>query len=981
MPTQDANQPNRDPLESIFDLLLPQLLTVLSPRWKHHSGYLELTDWQVLLETAVRAPQTLPTYLANLYPAESGWSYLLHDLELTLDAAKALPAPDVTDWQALADIQHRLLTAAAQSFSPKTKTPPAPNISSQLLSRLNQHVAASSDPDQMLDGMLALIQREFGYPCVNLFLLNAGRTALTLQHLAWDDSAPRPNDPISLSATAGIIGQVISSGQSVLLDQAAGPIDEALGPAWSDIQSRLCVPVAYNQNLVGVLDIESRQASAFSEYDRTVLQALADQLALAIEKVRLQRSQQRYAREEAFIIDTVNTLSTERDSTEVIKLMSQKIAHAVEAGACVICRVDEKDKTVTAIAEYTIPENNNPARTWRPINSPVSADDDPIGQRMLKEARPILSRAVANERAIWQKPLAGQGQWNTVMAIPFEIKPLVKGFVEIYDQNPQRHFSADDAKLCRVLATQTAMAIEQAHLFDQTIQRLSEMSLLYTMAQKISSSLDLEDVLNMIVTSLRQAIGCRACCIFLLDETGQQLEIKAADGLKPQWREAAKLKLGQGAAGRAAAEGRSVYLPDTQRDASYIFFDKDVKSLLVVPLQAQGKIIGTINVDDDRTHAFGPTQERLLTIAAAQAGITIENARLFTQISEERQQMQAIIQHMADGLLLIDSHGTIITCNPPLAMVLGVSPLQIIGKNVNDPHLHPNLISVTRPMTEHARTGVLATEVSIDTPHPRALQILTTPVTGHHKERFGEIRLIHDVTKERELDQLKDDFYSTISHELRTPLFSIQGFAQIMLEEESLDAPTRREFLNTIQRQALQLSEMVNNLLDLSKFDAGKMELVREPVALLNLLNQTVSKLQGFAHQQGIRLVTGLPKYLPPITGDSERLEQVLTNLIGNAIKFSEAGQMVLITAAENDAEVLVKVKDKGIGIPAEDLEHIFSRYYQATNKSERSAMGSGLGLHIAKKIIVGHQGKIWAESEAGQGSTFCFTLPRAGAS
>ncbi|MCB0164937.1 MAG: HAMP domain-containing histidine kinase, partial [Anaerolineae bacterium] len=210
---------------------------------------------------------------------------------------------------------------------------------------------------------------------------------------------------------------------------------------------------------------------------------------------------------------------------------------------------------------------------------------------------------------------------------------------------------------------------------------------------------------------------------------------------------------------------------------------------------------------------------------------------------------------------------------------------------------------------------------------------------------------------------------------------SIQGFAQIMLEEESLDPDTRREFLSTIQRQAQQLSEMVNNLLDLSKFDAGKMELIQEPVALLNVLTQTVSKLQGFAHQKGIRLVTGLPAYLPPISGDSQRLEQVLTNLIGNAIKFSEAGQSVLITATEKDAEVLVKVIDKGIGIPADDLEHIFSRYYQATNKSERSAMGSGLGLHIAKKIIVGHQGKIWAESEAGQGSTFCFTLPRARAS
>ena len=257
------------------------------------------------------------------------------------------------------------------------------------------------------------------------------------------------------------------------------------------------------------------------------------------------------------------------------------------------------------------------------------------------------------------------------------------------------------------------------------------------------------------------------------------------------------------------------------------------------------------------------------------------------------------------------------------------------------------------------------------------MRAFSTPVTGDKKEKFGEVRLIHDVTKERELDQLKDDFYSTISHELRTPLFSIQGFAQIMLEEEELDPTTQREFLETIQRQAQQLGEMVNNLLDLSKFDAGKMEFVREPIPLLNLLNQTVAKLQGFAHQKGINLVTGLPSHLPPITGDNDRLEHVLTNLIGNAIKFSEPGQLVTVTASELDTEVMIKVKDNGIGIPAEDLDRIFSRYYQATNRSERSAMGSGLGLHIAKKIIEGHAGKIWAESEPGKGSTFCFTLPR----
>ncbi|MCB0195820.1 MAG: GAF domain-containing protein [Anaerolineae bacterium] len=971
----ESNQPNGETPDTHSRTLLSKLLPVLETHWTTRSDALDFNDWQRVLNGAVHTPQTLPQHLSH-FSRDSQWSRLVQCLEVTLSAAQSLPSLSATEWHALLRIQQQILNSATQTFSPNNQQPiEASSLAPQTLTQLHQKLALVPDPAQMLDEILGLLQHDFGHPFISLYVLNADRTKLTLQHAAWRDH-PHP-ESITLPASQGTLGQVVKTKQPICLNRITEAPDFVGHPSLPEVQSHLCAPVSFGQNLMGILVIENDQPDVFTQADMPIAQALADQIALAIENARLYKAHQRATREQSTLYEIIMTLSTERDSTEVLSTMSQRITQIIDAGACVICLMDEKNKTVTAIAEHVAPQPDSPHQTWRPIDAPIALSDDPIGQQMSRIPRPIIRRKMPNQTANWQKPRDGQGQWNIVLAIPFEIKPLVRGFVEIYDQNGQRSFSTEDAKICRMLVLQTAMAIEQAHLFDQTIQRLSEMSLLYTMAQKISSSLDLEDVLNMIVTSLRQAIGCRACCIFLLDETTQLLEIKAADGLKPQWREAAKLKLGEGAAGRAAAEGNPIYLADTHQDDSYVFFDKDVKSLLVVPLLAQGKIIGTINVDDDRTHAFGSTQERLLTIAAAQAGITIENARLFTKISEEQQQMQAVIQYMADGLLLIDSQGTIITCNPPLAMMLGVSPLQIIGKNVKDPHLHPNLSRVTRPITNHARTGVLATEISIDAPHPRALQVFSTPVTGDKKEKFGEVRLIHDVTKERELDQLKDDFYSTISHELRTPLFSIQGFAQIMLEEEELDPTTQREFLETIQRQAQQLGEMVNNLLDLSKFDAGKMEFVREPIPLLNLLNQTVAKLQGFAHQKGINLVTGLPSHLPPITGDNDRLEHVLTNLIGNAIKFSEPGQLVTVTASELDTEVMIKVKDNGIGIPAEDLDRIFSRYYQATNRSERSAMGSGLGLHIAKKIIEGHAGKIWAESEPGKGSTFCFTLPR----
>jgi signal transduction histidine kinase len=170
---------------------------------------------------------------------------------------------------------------------------------------------------------------------------------------------------------------------------------------------------------------------------------------------------------------------------------------------------------------------------------------------------------------------------------------------------------------------------------------------------------------------------------------------------------------------------------------------------------------------------------------------------------------------------------------------------------------------------------------------------------------------------------------------------------------------------------------MVNNLLDLSRFDEGKLELEKDTVALADLIHQTILKLQGFAHQRGVNLSSKLPPGMPTIMADKQRLEQVLTNLIGNAIKFTGAEGQVSVSASLSDDEIHVQVEDNGIGIPPEDLEQIFFRYYQGDNESARSAMGSGLGLHIAQKIVEEHGGRIWAENSGDEGSTFHFCLPR----
>ena len=1006
MPTKAAG--NDISSQANFEAWIESLIPGLKARWSdyfsgiptgHSIPIPPLDEWLATLQTAATSPWKLPDQLIRLLNAPKGgvklqnsWVLLTNLFSLTFDAAQsATPPLDATGWQRLLETQNKTLKHAAQVLirenRPDTAALTRRALYLQTITDLNKKIVDIWDPDELLDQVVKLIQKNLGYDYVNIFRLNQIEQTLLLQSAIWKGQHPKLDAPIVFKIdTQGTVNRVAATGRPLLVNNVGQDRTPSSHPALPSIRAELAVPLIIGKNLVGVLDFGSDSSDVFSDDDHQIGQALADHVAVALENARLQTGLQRHLREKTLLYESNLALGTSLDMDTVLRLMTRKIAEAMDAGACVICQVDKKAKTTTALAQYVFRYPGNPAQTWRTINKPIHISKDPVGQQVVRTARPVVGRIGDKLThlptwALGASQASGEtGQkpgWGMVLALPMEIEDRGIGLLEIYDKNPNRNFSTEDIQLCRILATQTSLAMEQARLFGETRQRLNEVATLYTMAQEIAGQLELQAVLDTIVVTLRQAIGCRGCCIFLIDQTGKQLEIQAAAGLKPHWRETAKLKLGEGIAGRAAAEGRTIYVSDTRQDPTFVVFDEEVQSLIVTPLFAHGEVIGTINVDDDRSNAFGSTQERLLTIAATQAGIVIDNARLFSRVWAEQQQTQAIIQHMADGLLLIDSQGVIKTCNQTLAMMLGLHPGQIVGQKLGSPDLPPNLAKVITSTTQQARTGVLAKEVTIEKPHPRTLQVFSTTVVDDNRQPVGEVRVMHDITKEREVEQLKDEFFSTISHDLRTPLFSIHGFAQIMLEEgDNLDEATRGEFLATIQRQALQLSEMVSNLLDLSKFDEGRFELEKQPVAVADLIHQTILKLQGFAHQEKIKLVSDVSPTLPLVEADRERLEQVLTNLIGNAIKFSEAKGQVLIKAAKVNGEMQVEVQDHGIGIPAEDLEQIFSRFYQSESGNKHSKASSGLGLHIAKKIVEAHGGKIWAESEVGQGSIFRFTLP-----
>jgi len=847
----------------------------------------------------------------------------------------------------------------------------------QTLVEINRKIITIRDPEDSAHEAMASLQRGFGYEYVNLFLINAIDRQLVWQGGMWHGQPADLEGGWSLPLDEeGALGRAAVHGQPALISgipRDARYARHHYPPKLSGVKSEVAVPIGVDGHILGVLSAQSDQAGTLGKGDQFVLQTVADQIAIGLENSRLRSTVARHLHQETVLYEIDAAIGANLDAATMLDTVAAKLAEAVAADGCAIYQWDDGSNKITAVAEHLA--SQIPSHTRHTPGRPTSLMDDPIARQVLQMHLPTLlhDKQTADRSAVWHSP-----GWGALLALPLETKERTVGLVEIYDRRASREFTADEIQLCRALAHQIALAMERTRLFDETRQRLNEVIELYALAHDITASLDLAEALDAIVQTIRRAMGCRGCCIFLLDAASQMLTIEAAAGLKPHWRDMAQLRVGEGVVGRVAAEAHPIYLPDTYRDTSYIVFDREVRSLLAVPLQVKGQVIGVINVDDRVANAFGPSQERLLTIAAAQAAIAIENARLFSEILSGKQRTEAVIQHMADGLLMLDQHGVVLSCNPAIAMLLDMRQHDIVGRQAAAPDTDPRLQAICAPGTARGHTGTLAHDATIPRSglRPRVLRVFSTPVNDEDGQPLGEVRVVHDVTQERELDEMRDEFFSTISHDLRTPLSSIRGFVRLLLDDEVPDEGTQREFLGIIGQQAEQLAQMVNNLLDISRLEAGKLTLKREPLQLAAILCEATSKLQGMARDKHVRLESDMPADLPTVAGDGGWLEQVVTNLIGNAVKFTPAGGQVTVSARHSGGEVVTEVRDTGIGIPADLLERIFDKYYRVPGIGGEQVEGTGLGLHIAKRIVEGHGGRIWAESILGQGSVFRFTLP-----
>jgi two-component system phosphate regulon sensor histidine kinase PhoR len=338
-------------------------------------------------------------------------------------------------------------------------------------------------------------------------------------------------------------------------------------------------------------------------------------------------------------------------------------------------------------------------------------------------------------------------------------------------------------------------------------------------------------------------------------------------------------------------------------------------------------------------------------------------------LAEERGRLAAVLDHMADGVLITDESGQVRLINAAATRLLDTSEERALGRSFTQVAPHHPLIELWKACREQGQEQVEMVEVSR---HGLFLQAIITPFEEAGAE--GYLVILQDLTRVRRLETVRRDFISNISHELRTPLAGLKALVDTLRGGAIKDPSAAKRFLKRMDIEVDTLTQMVEELLELSRIESGQAPLCLAPTSVAELVIPPVDRLRPQAERAGLEITVLLPPELPPVVADPDRARLVLTNLVHNAVKFTPPGGRITVAAQPTEDEVILSVQDTGVGIPADDLPRIFERFYKADRA--RSGGGTGLGLAIAKHIVQGHGGRIWAESAEGQGSTFHFTLP-----
>lgn len=390
------------------------------------------------------------------------------------------------------------------------------------------------------------------------------------------------------------------------------------------------------------------------------------------------------------------------------------------------------------------------------------------------------------------------------------------------------------------------------------------------------------------------------------------------------------------------------------------------------PMHQLGDVARRIASGDMNARILAHTGGEIGELTRAFTDMTIHLREEIMALNAENQQVRTVLTNMTDGVLITNTQGLLRLINPAAERLFDMPAESAIGRSFAEVVRHHQLIELWQKGQRLRLKQVEAVEISRD------LFLETAVIPFQENGNRGFLVILHDLTQVRHLQTVRRDFVSNISHELRTPLASLKAVVETLQDGAIDDPPAAHHFLEKADNEVDVLTQMVEELLELSRIESGQVPFKFKLTAVSDLLLTPLDRLRPQARRKEINLVLDVAANLPPVLADEERMQRVVTNLIHNAIKFTPDGGTITLTAVAGAerAEIVIAVQDTGIGIAADELSRIFERFYKSDRARTRQRGGTGLGLAICRHIVQAHHGRIWVTSREGKGSTFTFTLP-----
>lgn len=661
----------------------------------------------------------------------------------------------------------------------------------------------------------------------------------------------------------GIIGWVLANRQNLVVGDVKRdplPVDLIIRGSGDPPRSFLLVPLIAHDTVVGAISVQSRQPDVYSSADLWLLDAVAGQTAVAIRNAFLFEETASRLATLASLQDTALQFPTAYDQETVSAIIGKALLELLRPDEVRIYLRAGKNQPLRYVAGYTA-EGDALARSDPAAESLVASVDEQRAPLVLDDAKghPGLVGDFDYQLAsVAGYPIGRGSECYGVLMLLYRSYHL---------------FRQDERRAISLMANQAAIAVENAQYHTDIRRRYEEVAALYSLAQEVTGQLNSDEILTLVVETLRSILDCRACVIALRE--GDEVVIKAASGIEQRWQDGVRWQVGEGVAGQVVATGRPVYVADVHSDPSQMIFDPAVRSLLAVPITFQGSVIGSLNLDSTVTDAFSSEHERILTVAAAQVAAAMEIARLY-----------------------------------------------------------------------HAEA-----------------------------ERAKKLAQANEALEN--LEQLREELIQNLAHELRTPLTYVKGYSSLLLDGVIGETDEeRRSSIQIIADKAEVLEQLIRDVVLLEQITDETIEL--QPLDVNQLAARALDALQTLHGDKGLAFTLDLTEDPVWVMGDRSRINQVIDNLLNNAVKFTPDGGTITLRTWVDSAkdEVLVAVCDTGIGIEPKYLDRLFERFFQVKNPA-RPAGGSGIGLSIVHRILQAHHGRIGVESEPGKGSIFTFALPR----